>query len=219
MDGDLPAKDRLPISADHPNSIFSLFAKTHRLNVSEEATSVCSRDLCKDTRLDEPYGDRISSMSEDLGLVWLHVVSPPGIEEDLDSVSENWGDFGGGGRRRQRQQLGGSGKTANTRSNLAGGRRARFEEWVANIKNGPPAEPELQAHADAPRALAVHARRAAATGASRTTWSRACPTRPTTTRASSTCCSSATSCRPASPTCSSRSSGATSSRRGSGTTR
>ena len=42
MDGDLPAKDRLPISADHPNSIFTLFAKTHRLNVSEEATSVCS---------------------------------------------------------------------------------------------------------------------------------------------------------------------------------
>src|SRR5215210_2608060 len=42
MDGDLPAKDRQPISSDHPNSIFSLFAKTHRMNVSEEATSVCS---------------------------------------------------------------------------------------------------------------------------------------------------------------------------------
>ena len=97
MDGDLPAEDRLPISADHPNSIFSLFAKTHRLNVSEEATSVCSRDLCSDERADEPYGDRISSMSEDLGLVWLHVVSPPGIESDLTSVSENWGDFGGSG--------------------------------------------------------------------------------------------------------------------------
>ena len=55
MDGDLPAKDRLPISADHPNSIFTLFAKTHRLNVSEEATSVCSRDLCTDERADEAY--------------------------------------------------------------------------------------------------------------------------------------------------------------------
>ena len=38
-------------------------------------------------------------MTEDLGLVWLHVVSPPEIEDDLDSVSENWGDFGGGGER------------------------------------------------------------------------------------------------------------------------
>ena len=99
MDGNLPAKDRQPISSDHPNSIFSLFAKSHRMNVSEEATSVCSRDLCKDTHPEESYGDRISSMSEDLGLVWLHVVSPPNIENDLASVSENWGNFGGGGRR------------------------------------------------------------------------------------------------------------------------
>ena len=65
------------------------------MNVSEEATSVCSRDLCKDERLDESYGDRLGSMTEDLGLVWLHVVSPPDIEADLASVSENWGNFGG----------------------------------------------------------------------------------------------------------------------------
>jgi hypothetical protein len=135
MDGNLPAKDRLPISADHPNSIFSLFAKTHRLNVSEEATSVCSRDLCEDTRPDEPYGERISSMSEDLGLVWLHVVSPPGIEEDLNSVSENWGDFGGEGGAGS----GGSSSDQNrthARANLAGGRRGRFEEWVDRIRPG-----------------------------------------------------------------------------------
>ena len=135
MDGDLPAEDRLPISADHPNSIFSLFAKTHRLNVSEEATSVCSRDLCSDERADEPYGDRISSMSEDLGLVWLHVVSPPGIESDLTSVSENWGDFGGSGGGGPGPK-GGSGKSVNTRANLNSGRRARFEEWIANIRKG-----------------------------------------------------------------------------------
>jgi hypothetical protein len=135
MDGNLPARDKLPISADHPNSMFSLFAKTHRLNVSEEATSVCSRDLCKDTRPDEPYGDRISSMSEDLGLVWLHVVSPPGIEADLNSVSENWGDFGGDAGA-------GSGTSSSdqnrghARENLAGGRKARFEDWIADIKPG-----------------------------------------------------------------------------------
>jgi hypothetical protein len=135
MDGNLPAKDRLPISADHPNSIFSLFAKTHRLNVSEEATSVCSRDLCKDTRPDEPYGDRISSMTEDLGLVWLHVVSPPGIEADLNSVSENWGDFGGEGGAGSGNSSSDQNRT-HARSNLAGGRRARFEEWMDQIKPG-----------------------------------------------------------------------------------
>ena len=134
MDGNLPEADHIPTSSDHPNSIFSLFAKTHRLNVSEEATSVCSRDLCADARLDESYGSRLSSMSEDLGLVWLHVVSPPGIESDLASVSENWGDFGGG------DAAGGGGddvQRANTRSNLNRGRRARFEAW--SPRSGSPA--------------------------------------------------------------------------------
>ena len=66
------------------------------MNVDEEATSVCPRDLCKSALGDEAYPKRMSSMAEDLGLVWLHVVSPPDIENDLTSVSENWGNFGGG---------------------------------------------------------------------------------------------------------------------------
>ena len=132
FDGDLPAKDKLPTSADHPNSIFTLMAKTHRLNVSEEATSVCPRDLCKDERLDESYGSRMKSMGEDLGLVWLHVVSPPHIEGDLASVSENWGNFGGGDGG---GGAGAPGDQPNTRSNLNRNRNKRFDEWIARIHN------------------------------------------------------------------------------------
>jgi hypothetical protein len=133
MDGDLPAKDRQPIPSDHPNSIFTLFAKSHRMNVSEEATSVCSPDLCKDTHPEESYGSRISSMTEDLGLVWLHVVSPPDIENDLASVSENWGNFGGSG---DEAEVSSSPAARNTRSNLNGGRAVRFQEWIDNIVPG-----------------------------------------------------------------------------------
>ena len=131
MDGNLPEKDHQPISADHPNSIFSLFAKTHRMNVDEEATSVCSRDLCTDTISDESYGDRISSMAEDLGLVWLHVVSPPDIESELTSVSENWGNFGGGDETEAPDE---SPETRNVLSNLAHGRPARLRAWMERIK-------------------------------------------------------------------------------------
>jgi Sulfatase len=133
MDGNLPEKDLLPTSADHPNSLFSLFAKTHRLNVSEEATTVCSRDLCEDQRLDESYGSRLSSMSEDLGLVWLHVVSPPDVEEDLPSVSENWGNFGGGDEEEAAPT---DDLKRNTMGNLQGGRQVRFEEWTDAIQPG-----------------------------------------------------------------------------------
>jgi len=136
MDGNFPSKDKLPTSSDHPNSIFSLFAKNHRLHVSEEATSVCSRDLCKDERQDESYGKRLSSMSEDLGLVWLHVVSPPEVEADLPSVSENWGNFGG--NQDQAPNLGNDPQERHTRRNLNGGREGRFEEWIAGIDDRRP---------------------------------------------------------------------------------
>jgi Sulfatase len=135
MDGNLPERDKQPISSDHPNSLFSLFANTHRMNVSEEATAVCSRDLCEDTRLDESYGSRMSSMAEDLGLVWLHVVSPPDIESELTSVSENWGNFGGDDEEAQgpiRDDTDG----LHTRANLNSGRPARFQEWIDNIEPG-----------------------------------------------------------------------------------
>jgi Sulfatase len=133
MDGNLPERDKQPISSDHPNSLFSLFANTHRMNVSEEATAVCSRDLCEDTRLDESYGSRMSSMAEDLGLVWLHVVSPPDIESELTSVSENWGNFGGDEEEAQgpiRDDTDGP----HTRANLNSGRPARFQDWIDNIE-------------------------------------------------------------------------------------
>jgi uncharacterized membrane protein YgcG len=139
MDGNLPDKDKLPTSADHPNSIFSLFAKTHRLNVSEEATSVCSRKLCKNTQSDEPYPDRLRSMTDDLSLVWLHVVAPPDIEDDLPSVSENWGNFGGGGGGGGGSSSatgGGSQGSVNVHANLNSNRNKRFEKWISDIKPG-----------------------------------------------------------------------------------
>jgi hypothetical protein len=130
FDGNYPSKDKLPTSADHPNSIFTLFGKTHRMNASEEASSVCPRDLCRDERLEESYGSRIGSMSEDLGLVWLHVVAPPGLEGDLPSVSETWGDFGG-----DKPGGGAPGDQPNTRSNLNRNRNKRFDAWIARIRN------------------------------------------------------------------------------------
>jgi sulfatase-like protein len=132
FDGDYPEKDKLPTAADHPNSIFTLFAKTHRVHASEEATSVCPRDICKDERLQESYGDRMKSLFDDLGLVWLHVATPPGMERDLASVSENWGNFGGD----QPAGGGGPGDQPNTRANLNRNRNKRFNEWVDGIHAG-----------------------------------------------------------------------------------
>jgi hypothetical protein len=106
------------------------------MHVSEEATSVCSRDLCEDTRLDESYGSRMGSIAEDLGLVWLHVVAPPDIEVDLASVSENWGNFGGGDEEPEQSVRDADDAQLNTRANLNSGRPGRFQEWIDGIEPG-----------------------------------------------------------------------------------
>jgi hypothetical protein len=132
MDGNYPAKGQLPIASDHPNSLFTLLGKTHRMNVSEEATAVCPRSLCEDPRLAEPYGERMKSMAADLGLVWLHMVSPPGIQAQLPSVSDNWGSFHGGASVVNSDTV---------RANLDSAREARFDAWIRKIAPG--ARPQL----------------------------------------------------------------------------
>ena len=132
MDGNYPAKGELPIASDHPHSLFTLLGKTHRMNVSEEATAVCPRSLCKDPRLTPPYGERMKSMAADLGLVWLHMVSPPGIETRLASVSDNWGSFAGGASVPNSDTV---------RANLDANRKSRFDAWVREVTPG--ARPQL----------------------------------------------------------------------------
>jgi hypothetical protein len=143
MDGDYPRKGVLPTSSEHPNSIFALLGKSHTMNVSEEATTVCPRDLCKDARLDEPFLDRLGSMTEDVGLVYAHVVAPPDIEADLPSVSETWGSFGGDGGATS-GEVGASDAAPDPRqskqavlSNLQADRNAKFDAWIAGIRNRP----------------------------------------------------------------------------------
>ena len=215
MDGNLPTEDKQPISGDHPNSIFSLFGKTHRMNVSEEATSVCSRDICGEVRAEEGYPDRISSISEDLGLVWLHVVSPPDMEADLPSVSENWGNFGGrgGGRRAATTPASATPAPTSTPGASCASRSGSMTSATGAARSWP------SSTRCCPTCRGSTCPTSAATGARPTTWCPGCPTRPSAGSPSSTCCCSATSCRPASPTASFRSCGAISRSRGSTTSR
>ncbi len=82
-------------------------------------------------------------MSEDLGLVWLHVVSPPKIEQDLASVSENWGNFGGQEDEGEAQSAPKDAQSqgVDVLANLRADRKGRFESWIAGIRSA--TKPEL----------------------------------------------------------------------------
>jgi hypothetical protein len=63
------------------------------MKVSQEATDLCPRDLCEDASGESAVA-RDRALASDLGLVYLHVIAPDGIERDLPWVSDTLGNFG-----------------------------------------------------------------------------------------------------------------------------
>jgi hypothetical protein len=83
-------------------------------------------------------------MTEDVGLVYAHVVAPPDIEADLPSVSETWGEFGGEGSGAgisgelevSDEPTAMEGKKA-TLAALKSDRNEKFDAWIAGIRKRP----------------------------------------------------------------------------------
>jgi len=86
--GRLPDPALLPRAADHPDSLFALFAASHAMHVVESQTMLFAAD---DASEREPGALR--SLLEDSALVYLHVLLPPAFAETLPSVRETWGRF------------------------------------------------------------------------------------------------------------------------------
>jgi len=96
MSGRRPTPGMLPVASDYPNSLPTLLAGSHRVNVIETATDLCPERLCGKRRR-EPMPDRMRSLAEDLGIVSLHLVAPSGLEHRLPAVDRTFGNFAGGG--------------------------------------------------------------------------------------------------------------------------
>jgi len=117
-----------PTAADHPNSIFTLLAGSHRLRVQETLTAVCPPSLLA-RPAGEAFGARMRSLWDDLSLVYAHVVLPGSLAARLPSVDENWSDF-------RRRAAGGS----DARGESGRGSTARteyFRDFIASIDADP----------------------------------------------------------------------------------
>ena len=151
LDGKKPSNDSLPTAADHPDSVFSVFGEDYDMsNVNESATRVCPQDLCKGQK-QEGFADRMTSLADDLKVVYGQVTLPKELAADLPSISNTLGDFGGdgagdgGGTPAGDTQAprGGGGKddikkleqgiVAQVRG---GGRAADYQRWVQSIGAG-----------------------------------------------------------------------------------
>ena len=102
------------------------------MKVSQEATDLCPRDLCEDAS-GESAAARDRALASDLGLVYLHVIAPAGIERDLPSVSDTLGNFGSDTGTTEAEGSPGHAGHREVLHELGGGRPARFENFVRSI--------------------------------------------------------------------------------------
>jgi hypothetical protein len=128
VDGRVPRKGTLPVVQDHTPNLFTLLGPGYRMNVGEEATTLCPYEFCRDR--DVANG----SLWKDTRTVFNQIIRPKRGREGLPSIKHRWEDFGAG-------PLQTSFKTRKKTPgyvirHLRGGRIGRFQRWLANVGHG-----------------------------------------------------------------------------------
>jgi hypothetical protein len=138
LTGTRPVKGALPIYRDHPNNLFTLLRHRYRMEVTESQTRLCPRSLCKSKRGNA--SSRLSSLYSDVRIVYLHLLAPPALEDELPAIDESWGDFGAGSTN-EADVATDQGPPKVDLSTFYLGRVHDFNRFVASFRapgNGPP---------------------------------------------------------------------------------
>jgi Sulfatase len=92
LTGRMPEEGDLPTSTHHPDSLFTLFRRSHELAVVEPITDVCPAALCPEAR--PPVRARLSALADDLTIVAEHLLLPDDLRDGLPSIDRGWMGFG-----------------------------------------------------------------------------------------------------------------------------
>jgi hypothetical protein len=134
LTGNHPDEEKLPVFSDHPRNLFTLLGGSYRLNVSEVATRLCPKDLCEAD--EDPVGERIGFLLSDVSVVYLHLLFPDDLAEELPSVSEGWMDFRGDDRgepdERERMRADAA-RNPDRKRGVAKDRDLQFESFVERL--------------------------------------------------------------------------------------
>lgn len=91
VSGAYPDRRALPSASHYPETLFTMLARTHRLEVSEPVTMLCPPTMC--TADGRGRLARLSAMVRDLWFVFLHLVLPEDLAGGLPDLSATWANF------------------------------------------------------------------------------------------------------------------------------
>jgi hypothetical protein len=91
LSGRFPNGLSVPTPGDHPNTLFTLLASTHRMKVVEPLTALCPAQLSG--KAPDPFWFRARRVFDDVRIVGEHVLLPPDARAGLPSISEGWAGF------------------------------------------------------------------------------------------------------------------------------
>lgn len=85
----------LPIAVDYPVNLFTLLSASHEFNVTEQVTSLCPASACNAAEIESspPVRQRLKGFFSDLAIVYLYVLLPEDLSDNLPAISQSWGNF------------------------------------------------------------------------------------------------------------------------------
>ena len=89
LSGRKPDLDALPTPADHPHTLFTLFAKSHEERVLEAVTHLCPSTICEEAA-GGSFLRRMRSLLKDVAVAYLHRITPATWERTLPPLSNTW---------------------------------------------------------------------------------------------------------------------------------
>jgi arylsulfatase A-like enzyme len=95
--GRYPPPESIPTPSFYPDSLFTLLANSHRLEVDEPQSALCPAELCRDTAAPQRRLARWRGLAADLAVIFLHLTLPADQRGRLPDLTAAWAGFGGAG--------------------------------------------------------------------------------------------------------------------------
>ena len=80
----------VPTRRDYPNNLFTMLSESYQMTVFGRFLQLCPAESCT---YDLEVHDSLAALVADLGLVYLHIISPDSVAAQLPPIVGDWRDF------------------------------------------------------------------------------------------------------------------------------